>query len=711
MLSNVAERVKENGNANRDSFQSALSGEAAKLYGDGIGFSPFFLNMLPTNDPIIAWSEYPHQRDRQLAAFARDETIFAGTSYSMRTRIGSLPFTPKGSSRQESLALRLFESADGGKGLPSVIDKMMAAYDTQDNGWFVELVGAGRPDGPMVGRPVTFNFLDPACCYRTFDPQFPVFYRDPLTFAFHKLHKDRVVFGSSMPSISATARGVGQSTLTRALRAARIMRDIAIYKDEKISGRFTRGIGYGKGITNSQLGATLGATKESADALGLTIYNGIPFFVTVNGVELGVLDLASIPDGFDTEKDTTIYVYALALAFGTDAREIWPATAAGATKADASVQHMKAQGKGVADRIRQVEWMLTSGPLRGLNIEVEADFTDDEQDQRRAELGRIRTETFNSLLKNGVLSKRQVQALVVSEGIVDAEVLQNVEDVLEGIELEEPEVTAAPPPGTAPEPPQPEPTAEAEPVEEGEKASKKKDLRTPYAGYYEQQVNQFQRELESLLQETVDDIGKLDVLTFMEAAQLVDILSDKFYALVGEGITRGFGVGLAGDKPSEIGLITMQTLYDKQAPYIDRFISDFQTELLNGMGQDWTGEDYVPALSPYVSRAGLYAGSMWESTWFGLGDMLGREAKPRKVRRLLDDLSHHCRTCPPKSRDYDSFEAMILETGGVPGDGSDECGPNCRCWLEIETEPGSGVYVRWNGPMTSISRSVLRRRS
>jgi hypothetical protein len=86
----------------------------------------------------------------------------------------------------------------------------------------------------------------------------------------------------------------------------------------------------------------------------------------------------------------------------------------------------------------------------------------------------------------------------------------------------------------------------------------------------------------------------------------------------------------------------------------------------------------------WESRLNLYSGIFWALIWMGFGSEVGDQP----VRRLLDPRADHCSTCPPKARDYDSFNQMIAETGGVPGDGSDECVANCRCSIEVERGRG-----------------------
>ena len=85
------------------------------------------------------------------------------------------------------------------------------------------------------------------------------------------------------------------------------------------------------------------------DSAGLKSYSRLVVMAPKGGrgeIKLNILDLAKLPDGFDEEESTQLAMFAIALAFGVDARELWPSSTSGATKADAMVQHLKARGKG-----------------------------------------------------------------------------------------------------------------------------------------------------------------------------------------------------------------------------------------------------------------------------------------------------------------------------------------------------------------------------
>jgi len=147
-------------------------------------------------------------------------------------------------------------------------------------------------------------------------------------------------------------------------------------------------------------------------------------------------------------------MYSLALAFGMDAREIWPATASGATKADATIQHQKAIGKGWGDLITTLE--------RGFNwsvlpegVELEFDNQDDEQDRLVAEMHGIQIDNVSKMVLAGNVTAQEGRAILISQNVIDPAVLQSVTapvlaDDSAPVTLEE--GIAAEPPATPAEP-------------------------------------------------------------------------------------------------------------------------------------------------------------------------------------------------------------------------------------------------------------------
>lgn len=385
-----------------------------------------FLNMAQSADEIIPWTYYPMMRDRQLRQLWKSEAIIAGTVYSMSARIGALPYKVSGPPRAKKRANELLHGFD--------VKKWAIDYLTTDNGAFIERIGPGRPDRPLNKNLIKgLAVMDSGQCWRTFDPEFPVIYVNPYTGAFHKMHYSRVISSSSMPQPQELARGIGFCPVSRTLRAIQILRDIEIYKHEKIGGKFTRAIGLIQGFTPKTVSGTLSENDEMQDAVGLTRYQGIPWLVTMNqNAKISKEDLASLPDGFDTEKDTTMLVNAVALGFGIDTREIWPATMSGATKADATVQHEKARGKGNGDLIHTLEVDMNWGAMPD-GVTMEYDYTDDEADLQKAQLHGQHIINVTTLQLNGNLTPEQGNAMLIAKGVIEPDVLS-----IQGAEESEP---------------------------------------------------------------------------------------------------------------------------------------------------------------------------------------------------------------------------------------------------------------------------------
>lgn len=380
------------------------------------------------SDGIPVWSYYPQYRDAYLRILAKREPIMAGALYSSTSRFKSLPWKINGGRNVKKWAQSLLGEADGGAGFEQFIGKVSYDLDTQDNGAFIELVGPGRPDKPLVGRVQAIYHLDSAQCWRTFDPDYPVIYTNPLDNSYHRMHKSRVIMLSSNPQPDERARNIGFCAVSRALKMMQIIRHVETYKEEKISGKFKRALIYGNGLTPKQFDQAVERTEQASENVNFTVYNEIPVLLSMaQEMKLNMLNLAQLPDGFDYEKEINIYVNILALCFGVDAREFWPATASGATKADASIQHQKAQGKGIADKTKMIEtafnWQIFPD-----GCELEYDATDDEQDKAKADIDTVRITNVGLLQQQGNINAQEGRALLINQGVIDPKQLASSVD-------------------------------------------------------------------------------------------------------------------------------------------------------------------------------------------------------------------------------------------------------------------------------------------
>lgn len=653
-------------------------------------FQLFTIGMMGMQtDGIPAWSYFPQIRDMYLRLMSKKEPIMAGALYSVISRVKSLPWHIKGGKINKEYYQKLFAEADGGLGYGQFIAKVVSDLLTQDNGAFIELVGAGRPDKPLMGRVKEIWHLDSAQCWRTFDPEFPVIYTNPLDNSYHRLHQSRVIMLSSNPQPDERGRNVGFCAVSRALKMMQLIRNIQTYKDEKISGKFKRGFIYGGPLTPKQFKQATDASEANAENSNFMVYNEVPVLLsTVADVKLNLMDLASLPDGFDYKTEIDTYVYILALCFGTDAREFWPATSSGATKADASVQHLKAQGKGIGDIVKMLEtafnWKVS--PLNG-SAEFEYDETDDEQDKAVAEVHQLKATNIALYQTNGWINAQEGRALAIAQGLIDPKQLQSTDDSEVADDSAPMDDETINPDQTLP------PTTESTvpPPQVGQASIRAAKKVIPIDDH----TIKYQRKLERLMSGFIDKVvaapGTLD-----SAAD--DLYGDFVDLLPGE-LTDAFGIGLAGEDPTDSGIARVKTVAETSKDYFKTsFLPALTAVSLAGLA----AEDIRAALSPFVDRIGLYAGSFWTSIWEGQ-----RDATPTayRVRRVLQQGAQHCATCPGKEGTYDSYDDMIAQCGGLPGDGSDDCMSNCRCTLQ--TEDGDGGFSPLVGEPTVFTQPLF----
>ena len=673
------------------------------------GGGTLFLGLQQAADEIIQWGYYPMRRDRQLRTFWKTEAILSGGVYSFSARISALPAKINGPPRNKAKATDMLHALD--------LQKLVIDMLTTDNGFFIERVGPGRPDKPLNPRLVSYlSAMDSQQVWRTFDPEYPVIYINPYTGQYHKMHYSRVISGSSCPQPDELARGIGFCAVSRCLRFCQIERDIEIFKHEKVGGRFTRALGTVSGMTAGQFNSTIDASKEVDDANGFTRYRGIPWLVSVNQeIKANLIDLAHLPDGFDAQKDTETYVNVLALAFGTDVREFWPGQGSGATKADATVQHEKARGKGIADVTSTIERALNWGVLDALGCEVEFDYTDDAEQMATAQYHFQVITNISTMQQSGNISVPQGTALLVNLGVIDPEVIANVIEAesAEPADTESPyteedvPLQQAPPPanqmppvldkppapqnttptpqapvgGIKPKPPQlakpqpaPSPRMQTSDMRPAKKAAK------PDVSRLHARTNAYQDRLKGIMQDFFDAGAPTSEADL--DARLADLKAN-YLTLANSGLSAAFNVGIdhaskgAQNTGSALGNRKLKAIKDKSHGYFDGMLSDLK-DAVQSNTKEVGSKAFSDLAKGFVNRIGQYAGHFWNAIHQGIGDYLRQTGDNQEVERHLDPEAEHCATCPDKAGVYDSWEDMANSVG-VPGDGSDDCGSNCRC--------------------------------
>jgi hypothetical protein len=154
---------------------------------------------------------------------------------------------------------------------------------------------------------------------------------------------------------------VGFCWLSRAINSVQRLIDVATYNQEKLGSRPLRQLILGKGIDADSIVGAIQAADEVMDNKGLRRYAQSPILAHPSLTEWDIeqRDLASLPDGFDEKTTTEFAMFVISLSGGFPPRWLWPATAVGATKADAMYQHIAGTGGGATWHLNMMRDLLS----------------------------------------------------------------------------------------------------------------------------------------------------------------------------------------------------------------------------------------------------------------------------------------------------------------------------------------------------------------
>src|SRR3990172_9352937 len=254
-------------------------------------------------DSLPPWGTQTQRRDKMLREFFIREPFLAGAVGSVCASHASYRWEIESEDDElKKVVTAMLETAHFGEGWTSFASMVTIDYLTQDRGAYVEIIRDGAsPSAPVLGIAV----LEALRCTPTGNPRTPVAYEDEHG-GRHLLNYYDVARLIEMPSSISTMRGMQYSAVSRVLAASQIMRDIIIYRGEKVGGRFQRVLHIGGGPAKQDIRRALQMGDEDADNQGLvrfqlpTILASLDPSKPVSHVEI---PLASLPDNFDLEDE------------------------------------------------------------------------------------------------------------------------------------------------------------------------------------------------------------------------------------------------------------------------------------------------------------------------------------------------------------------------------------------------------------------------
>lgn len=385
--------------------------------------SPLLFMISTVADTMTPWGTNVRLRDQELREFAVSEPILSSAIYSTCVRNASFEWEivaadpekpdPKNTKRAVT---RMLLNSNRGVGWKSLMLKTCYDLYSQDNASFWELIRAkDDPSSPVLN----IAHLDSGRCYRTGDPEVPVLYQDR-TGIFHYMKWYQVITIEELPSPIEGMFGVQICAVSRALRAAQILRDIEIYKLEKVSGRWNKAIDLVGGFSRTEIDDALKQAESQLDNMGVLRYNQhtlLPSIDPTNPVSHVRIDLASLPDHFNFDEEMKWYVTILAMAFGVDYQEFAPLpTGALGSGQQSEILHMKTRGKGPAMIMGLFEHIINNNGLIPNTVKFQFKVHDAAQEESQANARFLRGKDRALRLQSNELDVIGARQLAIEDG-------------------------------------------------------------------------------------------------------------------------------------------------------------------------------------------------------------------------------------------------------------------------------------------------------
>lgn len=391
--------------------------------------APLTFYLATAADSITPWGKNPAKRDKELREFWPTENTLAGALYSVSGRNAAYKWELKGDAERTKSAVEwMLHNALAGqtRGWTDFMLKFSLDYYSQDNGAFMEIIRSDNdPRAPVIG----IGHLDSGRCTRTGNPYYPVLYTDRKENT-HKMPWYSIIAFSELPSPDETMNDVGISAVTRVLRAAQVLKNLAIYKNEKVSGRFYKAIHFVGGVSKKDISDIMDRGQEDADNSGLIRYIMPQIVASLDPekpVSVATIDLAGLPDNFDLDTELKWYITQLALGFGEDYQTFAPLPGGNlGTSTQSEVLHRKSRGKGPALFIQTVEDAFKWHGVIPRNVEFKFVVTDPAADKEAAEVFLTYARARQLMIQDGELTTDAARQLAAIQRGIPQDILDEI---------------------------------------------------------------------------------------------------------------------------------------------------------------------------------------------------------------------------------------------------------------------------------------------
>lgn len=421
---------------NMDELLAEATGAKVLVTGEGgyaVSVAPLlgFGAMAKAGELLPPW--WSTRRDRELSRFWKKSPHLSSAIYNAQAKLVGIPLQiiardptiPEHRVEAEMMTEYINSSSEFNKSWHVTYAKFMEDLLTQDNGAFIEVIGGGLAGGPIAGPGMGLRHLDARRCTRTSNPIYPVVYlaEDDKRY---KLHWTRVISVAQMPSPRAEMHGVGFCAVSRSIDIAQNLVDISVFKQERLGSRPPNMVVLGRGITGQQIMEAFAAGEQESSNANLTRYSRTVAMGSENPeIDLKVVELSHL-DPFDEETSINLGMYAIALAFGMDAGELWPSSKGSTNQVDANIRRLTTRGKLPAQTTSEIATQLDQKMLPP-HLRSVFDLPDDEENQQRALIKDIRARNRDRDITSGTINVRAARQQALSYQDIDRTTFNSLE--------------------------------------------------------------------------------------------------------------------------------------------------------------------------------------------------------------------------------------------------------------------------------------------
>lgn len=392
-----------------------------------------FVRLLSDRDTIpIYWSR---ARDVWLRDFVEQDgnDLLSGTLSTVTAKIATTGWMLQGPRKTAQMYRRiLLQQSEFADGWSQFIQKVARDYFTQETGAYIERVRMG-PSGSALG----FNHLDSGRMYLTGNPEYPVKYQPTDSSLYNKdeldadgrikLHRSQVIRLVDSPSSREELFGIGHCAVSRAITFAQVLADITQYERERLSDLPPAGILFLNNLTHTQWDDLVESYDTRQEKQGNEIWRDILVAFGMDPalpIQSDFLTFSELPEHFNKRETIEITLYAFALAFRIDPREIYPVSAGllGSAATEAAITHMKARTKGTGLFLTDLERAFNDGLSIPSSLKFRFDFQDSEEAAEEAERRWRDARFIGELYKMGnaeiepIISRNEARLWLIKHG-------------------------------------------------------------------------------------------------------------------------------------------------------------------------------------------------------------------------------------------------------------------------------------------------------